>query len=175
MPRLFFALWPDPDTRAALVEVQRGVRGAGGRAVPPDNLHITLLFVGAADEAMSRRLEAAAGAVGGQAFHLRFDRLGWWSGARVTWLAPSRLPEPLIALAARLRRAAMDLGVTVDARPFSPHLTLYRRCRRAPRDAQPVAAVDWQPDGFCLVASETRAEGARYDVLRHWSFAPSSH
>jgi 2'-5' RNA ligase len=175
MSRLFFALWPDPDTRAALVEVQQGVRRAGGRAVSPENLHITLLFIGAADEVLSRRLEAAAGAVTGQAFQLQLDRLGWWSGTRVTWLAPSRLPEALIALAARLRRAVMDLGVVVDTRPFSPHLTLYRRCRRGPRDAQPVAAVDWRPDGFCLVASDTRAEGARYEVLRHWPFAPSSH
>ncbi len=50
MPRLFFALWPDPPTRTALAMLVDGLPLVGGRRVPAENLHLTLAFLGNVDE-----------------------------------------------------------------------------------------------------------------------------
>src|SRR5437667_76833 len=41
--RLFYALWPDAATRAALTRLQLAVRG---RNMRPENFHLTLAFLG---------------------------------------------------------------------------------------------------------------------------------
>ena len=46
--RLFFALWPDPAVRAALAGVTARLPLPRGRLTPPQNLHVTLVFLGAA-------------------------------------------------------------------------------------------------------------------------------
>jgi hypothetical protein len=45
--RVFFALWPDADVRDQLAGLARAAaERAHGRAPPPENLHMTLVFVG---------------------------------------------------------------------------------------------------------------------------------
>ena len=45
--RLFFALWPEPDTqRRWHEELASYVKPLGGRRVPAENLHLTLAFLG---------------------------------------------------------------------------------------------------------------------------------
>ena len=45
--RLFLALWPDPATAAALAVLARDVaEHAHGKATPPENIHLTLAFLG---------------------------------------------------------------------------------------------------------------------------------
>ena len=45
--RVFFALWPDDDTRKRLVRATRdAVRRSGGRATPKERLHATVAFLG---------------------------------------------------------------------------------------------------------------------------------
>jgi len=54
--RLFFALWPDEATREQLAHITRkAVRGSGGRPIPVENLHSTLVFLGSVPEIASRR------------------------------------------------------------------------------------------------------------------------
>ena len=51
--RLFFALWPDGDTRKAINGLARpAVRRAGGRPVPARHFHMTLAFLGEVPEAL---------------------------------------------------------------------------------------------------------------------------
>src|SRR5690348_3554600 len=93
--RLFFALWPDEPSRAALVHATRkAVRHSGGRPVAEPNLHATLLFLGSVAE--SRVWEVAT--IGARAAaetlvardHLCaspagfvFDRIELWQKAHV--------------------------------------------------------------------------------------------
>src|SRR5690606_10650260 len=49
--RVFYALWPDEETRASLARATRhAVRRCGGRPIRRENLHITLAFLGSVDE-----------------------------------------------------------------------------------------------------------------------------
>ena len=80
--RLFFALWPDETLRRQLVKrMARDLRPCGGRRIPPENLHVTLVFLGTLDARQRRRLELAAETVPERAFTLELVE----EGTQLTW------------------------------------------------------------------------------------------
>lgn len=171
--RLFLALWPDPGLQRAIERAAReAVRETGGRPVPAENLHITVLFVGSVERERRHCLEQALAARGDlRAFTLELDRLGYWRRPRVLWLAPTHVPEALEELAAALRAAASGCGLATESRPLRPHLTLARKARRR-GDAQALGeALCWPVDRYCLVRSQTLPEGARYESIGEWPLA----
>ncbi|NIM29074.1 MAG: RNA 2',3'-cyclic phosphodiesterase [Gammaproteobacteria bacterium] len=166
--RLFFALWPDDETRDALARLARAHLPAGsGRLVPAENLHVTLVFLGAVDSGVRACAERAASALSAPAFTLEFVRIGYWPRPRVLWSAPERTPAALAELASTLTAALVECGHRPESRPFRAHITVARKVRKAPR-ASLHDAVHWRVDAFHLIASETRPEGARYRRLRSW-------
>lgn len=160
--RLFFALWPDEAQRRQLRE-QPSPRG---RLVPPQNWHITLLFLGAVEPQGQKAIEHAADHVHSAPFELTLDLRGHWRRAGVTWLSASRVPPALESLHAQLKAAAQAQGLPVEQRPFVPHLTLARRA--APEATQAIAPITWPVNEFCLVESTTLPSGAQYRVRRRW-------
>ncbi|ROR29839.1 RNA 2',3'-cyclic phosphodiesterase [Inmirania thermothiophila] len=169
--RLFLALWPDGAVREAVRRAAaEAVRAARGRPVPPDNLHLTLLFLGAVPPAVREALAARLAAVRCAPFELVLDRIGGFPRSRVAWIAPSRPPAALHRLVGQLRAAAEEAGLAPERRPFSPHLTLVRKARPVP--AQVLARpVRWGVRRFWLVRSQTLPDGARYTPLRAWPLA----
>ena len=166
--RLFFALWPDPATRAALAKLASEVaKETNGRAVTADNVHLTLAFLGAQPETRVREFCALAAAIEVAPFRLLLDDIGCFRKTGIAWLGASAAPPELIALHAGLGRALNVAGIMLDARPFAPHLTLARRISRAVRRrlAEP---IDWGVTSFALVSSETLPDGARYRLLDTW-------
>ena len=166
--RLFFALWPDPATRAAIAALARDVgRETGGRAVAPANVHLTLAFLGEQPAEMVPKLRASAAAVELSAFRLALDEVGSWRNTGIAWLGASETPDALAALHGGLARALASLGIALEARPFAPHLTLARRIATAVRRRLPQPVV-WNVTSFALVVSELDRNGARYRVLATW-------
>jgi RNA 2',3'-cyclic 3'-phosphodiesterase len=172
--RLFFALWPDDGVRARLAAAARESLPAGaGRPQRPDQLHLTLEFLGDVPESrLQDVLDAgAAAAAGAAAFELEFDLVEHWMRPQVLCLAASSTPAPLAALVQSLRSELLLRGFAVEARPFRPHVTLARRVVRA----QPSAAgqslpcpLRWPARAFVLVQSVTEQKGARYVELACW-------
>ena len=169
--RLFFALWPDADVRAALAAHGRQQASRNGRAVAPDNLHITLAFVGGVTAEQRSCLETAASGVTRQPFAFSLDRVGFWARPRILWAGTSTMSAALLGLVDALNRALSPCGYVPDARPFQVHVTLARKAHRAP-DVREIPPIMWQADGFCLVESVTGERGAEYHVLRRWAFLP---
>ena len=101
--RLFFALWPDPAVRAALAGVTARLTLPRGRLTPPQNLHVTLVFLGAADAARRACVEAAADGVQAEGFTVTLDRTGWWRRPQVFWAGSSVTPQPLLDLVGALQ------------------------------------------------------------------------
>ncbi len=166
--RLFFALWPGAGVRRRVSELARRHTPPRGRRVAESKLHLTLAFLGEADDELRCCAEAAAGVVGGEAFTLELDRIGHFRRARVLWLGAETAPPALAGLHARLiARLARDCGRPVETRRFRPHVTLARKVGRArPRSLdEPVA---WPVTDFVLVASRLTPEGARYRIVRRW-------
>jgi 2'-5' RNA ligase len=163
--RLFTALWPDAAARAQLAALRDAWRWPpGARPVADANLHATLHFIGSFRRDRLDALRQALGAVAIEPLHLDLAGTDVWRGGIAVALLAA---EPgVLALHARLAPALVGLGVTLDPRPFQPHVTLARKASRAqPPEGRP--ALDWRADGFALIASR----GGAYDVVAAWGEA----
>jgi 2'-5' RNA ligase len=133
--RLFVAAWPDASTRRELAGILERLREpeADVKWVPPENLHLTLRFLGDVDAASVPGLEACLAEVIAPAapFAMRYEKLGTFpprGAARVIWAGLAEGARELAALAVRVEKALLAGGFlsSAEKRPFRAHLTLGR-------------------------------------------------
>ncbi|HXX85259.1 MAG TPA: RNA 2',3'-cyclic phosphodiesterase [Casimicrobiaceae bacterium] len=171
--RLFFALWPDAATQAAIAALANEVASeAKGRAVAADNVHLTLAFLGEQPASRVPELCALAAAIDMAPFQLALDEIGCFRKTGIAWLGAGTAPPELVALHSGLARALEGVGIALDARPFAPHLTLARRAK-APVRRRLARPVLWSVASFALVYSETLPDRARYRLLEAWHAKPA--
>jgi 2'-5' RNA ligase len=163
--RLFFALWPDPETRAKCGAISAALQSFG-RPVQTDNLHVTLVFLGSVDEAIEMKLADAASAVTFAKISIRFDALNYWRRPRIICLCGKPEDSAAARLVEQLNTLAAALEIPTDDRPYQAHITLLRKANKLP----PLAfePIIWQSDAFCLVESCSTPEGVAYRVLKTW-------
>ncbi len=168
--RLFFALWPEGETRRRLAAAAEAVHEkASGRRMPDESLHLTLAFLGSVDEPGFDCVRSAAARLRAQRFDLHIDRPGWWRRTGILWLGPSKAPTTLNRLVKALWAELEPCGFWPDFRDFHPHLTIARRCRRA--DLIDFEPVRWPVDDLVLLESHTGQKGASYTVIDRWPLA----
>ncbi|MGH8580563.1 MAG: RNA 2',3'-cyclic phosphodiesterase [Gammaproteobacteria bacterium] len=166
--RMFFALWPDEEVRAAIAALASALPGV--RPIPPQNLHATLVFLGSITGETRHALECAVDGLCSRPFALALDARGWWRRPQVVWVSASRVPPELVQLVADLNSAAAELGLKTDPRPYQPHVTIARKVNR-PADVRAFQPIAWQVADLCLVESVTGSGGAVYCVRRRWPLA----
>ena len=166
--RAFFALSPDDEVKETLAALGRDVaRKCRGRAVPPDNAHLTLAFIGDVAKDALPVLQSVGDAAPKAGFVVNFDSLGAWRASGVAWIAPAVLPPALLTLHSTLTNALGKAGFELELRPFRPHVTLARRCLQPlPRAHCP--PILWRAERLYLVGSELRPEGPVYRNLATW-------
>jgi 2'-5' RNA ligase len=166
--RVFFALVPPASLRQALASLGGEIaQRAHGRAVPADNLHVTVAFVGAWPlSRLSQWIDAGARCAA-HPMRVTLDTLGGFRRAGVAWLGASAPPAPLLELGRSLNAELANAGIA-DARPFHPHLTLARKCR-GPFPRESVGPYEWDVDSLTLMQSRTDPDGPRYIERRRWS------
>jgi 2'-5' RNA ligase len=162
MTRLFVAIWPPDDVLDLLADVERP-KDQGVKWVPQENLHITLRFLGDADEdAVCERLDdvllPAATAVVGPAFDLLGER---------SLISPVAGVDELAAV---VREALHGLGAEPQRRRFQGHITVARLARRARphRSAGRRFDARFEVTEVALVASTLTDAGAVYDTVATW-------
>jgi len=131
--RIFVAVVLAPELREAIGGVRTLLGGASERLrwVPPENLHLTLKFLGEITPAqMGRVVEATREAAQGVTpFAVTLAGLGAFPTARrprVVWVGVHEGSERLVALAGVLDRALGRRKFPGEARPFQAHLTVAR-------------------------------------------------
>lgn len=166
--RLFFALWPDDTLRRQLAGLAEDIGSrVTGRIVAEDNLHITLVFLGALNSARRQCAEEVAAAIRCERFTLTLDRTGYWSTPRILWAGSMQTPEALQSLVSALQTGLANCGIPLETRPYQPHLTLMRKVVRRPAAAA-IGPMDWRVQRFCLVESVSGSKGVSYRVLASW-------
>jgi RNA 2',3'-cyclic 3'-phosphodiesterase len=166
--RLFFAFWPDDPMRETLAHATRkAARASGGRPVPPENLHSTVLFLGSVAEDRLRSVFAIAAELRHPPLKLKFDRLEHWVKAAVLCLGCSEPQGAASALASSLSKSLISQGFAPDPKPYRPHVTIARKVAR-PHEIGPVHAIEWAVYELALMESTTAPEGPHYSVLRQW-------
>lgn len=166
--RLFFASWPPRETARALGRWASEVGDeSGGKLTLPENIHLTLAFLGEADP---DKAIAAGRRVKGRRHELPIDAARYVKRNEMVWVAPEVMPAELASLAADLHASLLREGFVLEDRPFAAHITLIRRARR-PRSIPPLPRVTWPVDEFVLVHSRNSAQGSTYEPLERFALA----
>ncbi len=167
--RLFFALWPPPAARAQLTEWTQTLHAAvGGKPPHPEDLHLTLVFLGGVPAHRLPELRALAAAIPFSSFRLTLARAGCWKRNRVAWCAPEAIAPLLARLVTSLEARLTAEGFAYDRRPFAPHVTLARNAR-CPETELSGKLIHWPVKNFVLAQSRSAPAGSpRYDVIGSW-------
>jgi 2'-5' RNA ligase len=167
--RLFFALWPSDQIRqAVIVNLSELSPSIKGRIMRPENIHITLHFIGQVTTTVKDCLLAAAESVHVEPFRLTLDTFGYFKKARIVWMGSREVPQQLLQLHGHLGTASQRCGYQPEKRPYAPHMTLVRKCFK-PVDRQAEFSIPWEINEFVLVESITRQEGVKYRVIARFS------
>jgi len=126
MPRLFVAIDLPEDIREQLSTLGCGLPGA--RWVSPDQMHLTLRFIGDVDGRYFTLVREALSGLHGEKFSLRLKDIGFFpprGNPRVVWVGIEK-NEQLVQLRSRIESALVRTGLEPEGRKFSPHITLAR-------------------------------------------------
>ena len=127
--RFFIAIPLPPEVRLG-IDAWRSELDLPGRIVPIQNLHVTLRFVGAADQIGQERIVAALDTADlAGPFSFRVGDLGAFPKSRkatVAWAALERDGGKVSRLAELVEEAVAVAGFGYEERPFRGHLTLAR-------------------------------------------------
>jgi 2'-5' RNA ligase len=185
--RLFVALdLPDP-VRQAITELIAKLqpKSRGARWIKPENLHITLKFIGhVPNEKLSPIQTALSSIHAAQPVELHFRGMGFFPNEhrpRAFWCGIAASPN-LAELAANIDRALAPLGVEPETRPFTPHLTLARfksdeGIREVVHAASNMKSTDFgaaTETNFHLYESLLKSSGAQYNPLASFPFSGGS-
>jgi 2'-5' RNA ligase len=126
MPRLFTGIEIPEEQREELFRLRQPLPGSSKWA-EPENLHLTLRFVGDISKQQAAEFADRLAAISADAFQLRLSGLGTFGGnePRSLWVGVEAGPE-LEALARANDRAARSAGLAADPHAFKPHVTIAR-------------------------------------------------
>jgi 2'-5' RNA ligase len=179
--RTFIAIDPGKSIRDRLVSLQQALARAGTEVkwVEPENLHVTLLFLGEVDDRAVVDLCRAVGECCAEisGFRLGIERVGCFPNPRrprVVWVGAGEGVQDVVGLHDALEPPLLALGCyRREDRPYTPHITLGRV--RGDRTTDPLATAlarhaGWQAGAtevreVLVLSSELTPEGPVYTVL----------
>lgn len=166
MLRLFVGIALPPEVKLRLSLLCAGVPGA--RWVDPGNYHLTLRFIGEADEGVASDIDAALGRVRAPRFDLALAGVGCF-GDRMLWVGVEKSPA-LVHLRDKVEAALVRLGLAPETRRYAPHVSLARLRDASAAKLQEFIAAHalfradpFAVDRFSLVASYLTKSGAIYE------------
>jgi len=169
--RAFFGIPLDDKLRAALMDVQVDLRGAGADVTwpAPDSLHMTMKFLGQVDDGVRFHLPPK------KALDLELVGIGEFAG-RIVWAGCRGDVDGLRDIARRLEEAAEKVGVPREKRPFEPHVTIGRirstrnlgGLRKAMDRWKDKVFGPWKVRKVQLFRSETSPRGSVYKVVAEY-------
>ena len=179
MVRLFTAIALPFDLRQRLAFLGGGIPGA--RWVAPENMHLTLRFIGEVDEGQMEDINAALLGVEAPRFDLTLAGIGHWETkgrATALWAGVEKSPE-LLHLHDRVEAALVRAGLPPEPRKFAPHVTL-ARLKNPPasrvgdflREYGPFRAPPFAVEEFVLYSSILTAAGPIYREEAFYPLTP---
>ncbi len=171
MTQLFLGLAPPEDIRAWMAGLCAGVPGA--RWVAPENIHLTLRFIGEVEPETARDLTTPLARIEAPPFDLTLKGLGHFGSPRrlrSLWVGVDPSP-PLMALQEKIEAAVQRAGFAPEGRNFTPHITLARfksgtRVKLGDYLSGNAlfTAGPFTVDGFVLFSSHLSHKGASYAI-----------
>ena len=129
--RLFIAINFSDPTKNSLLALRDELRSRSesGSFTLPENMHITLAFLGECNTAEIAAVKAAMDSISFEPFEICIERIGRFGGAQgeALWWAGACVSDTLAVLHHDLTDSLITSGFSIDRRKFSPHITLGRR------------------------------------------------
>jgi 2'-5' RNA ligase len=124
--RLFIAINFNDGTRGGLLALRDELRSKSrsGNFSLPENLHLTLAFIGECDHARLAAAKAVVEAVRFEPFDVTVERVGSFRGD--TWWAGCHAAPRLLAVQRALSDGLREAGFAIENRKYNPHITLGR-------------------------------------------------
>jgi 2'-5' RNA ligase len=167
MPRIFFALWPDKETRSSICTITQQFKDEKFRLVRKSNLHITLEFLGEVSESNQQQLIDQANLIKAEPFEIELMRIGWWRKPGVLWIGTHHSPEQLNHLVESIKQIVEQQGLETDKRSYEPHVTIARKVKQVQLPKQ-LFDIRWQVNSFALLVSKSTNSGVEYHVVHEW-------
>jgi 2'-5' RNA ligase len=160
------------------IEKNRNIH-SGWRWTVPENLHITLKFLGEVDPAQTsfvcNRLQEIA--LLQHPFPLALGGVGCFPNPRsprVLWIGITKGTESLANMAKMIDTACAGLGFASEDKPYRPHLTIARAGSQSlpafVRDEKTVFQSQSDVHSFSLIESRLQRSGAQYETVRDFKF-----
>ncbi len=169
MPRAFIAVDIDEEVRGKLVALQRQLEAtrADLKLVEPENIHVTMKFLGEVPESKVPEIAEAlrSGLDGTKSFDITVNGMGVFPSLkyiRVVWAGVEDGRDELVEIQKKIDSGLQPLGFRRE-RDFVPHLTL-ARVRTARFKDQLAAFVDKNAD-LEFGASRARAVELKQSTL----------
>lgn len=161
--RLFIGI-PIPSEIAASLSDAAGSLSSSLRVSRPENLHVTLVFLGSVDEQRIEEIEHALNTIQREQFDLALGPPGGFPGVL---FAEVNKTHALLDLQRDVLHCMEALGFRLETRPYQPHVTLARsKDRKRIRPLLNVKPAQFLVREFVLYRSTPEAGGSRYDWLR---------
>jgi 2'-5' RNA ligase len=173
--RLFLGLPIPPELAQALTRLTQAIELPKGRRTAPENLHLTLVFLGEVAEPKLPPIEQELSELHFAPFQLKLTSLNTFPRAGVLFaeIEPTR---PLLHLQANLAASMARCGFAPEnlraqeARPYHPHITLARlrgplRLNESHQVLPPSLQRSFRADTVNLYRSHLAPTGAHYEIL----------
>jgi 2'-5' RNA ligase len=176
MPRLFIAIDLPVNIRERLSFICCGLPGA--RWLDPEQLHLTLRFIGDVDSIVFNDIREALTEIRGEPFFMQLEGVGFFpprGKPRVVW-AGIKKNEQLVHVRNRVESVLVRAGLEPEGRKYSPHITLARLNKTPGSKVGAYLAhysmfmsEEFQVGEFFLYSSVLSSKGAKHYVEERYS------
>jgi 2'-5' RNA ligase len=171
MHRLFVAIRPPEPIRDLLIDAMDD--SADFRWQDDGQLHLTLRFIGEVERPLGEDIAVALGRIRARPFQIRIKGVGRFEARNAGALWAGVEPKaPVAALAAKVERACIGVGLDPERRTFHPHITLARWKGRRTREVerflerrQGLTSDPFEVEAFSLFESHLSRHGAHYEQV----------
>lgn len=190
--RVFIAIDLDEIIKQDLADLQAELQGkvdikrGDANWVNPDNIHLTLKFLGEAKDAQVVDICNIAKEIAPRhkKFDIDFEKVGYFGGksARVLWVGAGENCEELLELQQDLEEKLAELGWATESRKYAGHLTLcrVRNAKAGFKLAQLTASYEnfklgtISAEAVTVYQSELTSSGPNYTILGNYGLADRS-
>lgn len=165
--RLFISIGLSEEIQDALTDVQDAMMEAGiwGNYTMPENMHITLAFIGEYDDP-----DRVLGVLDSIIFTPFEIKLGGIGSFRDIWYVGLEDSVPLKAVVRKIRRALANARIPFDRKRFMPHITIVRQAEGkaesvAEEELEKLGSLSMTVDYISLIKSERGKHGMIYTEL----------
>jgi 2'-5' RNA ligase len=167
--RLFLGLPIPSELAEALTRLTRAIELPKGRRAAPENIHLTLVFLGEVAEPTLPHIERELSGLNFASFQLKLTSLNTFPRAGVLF-AEVDPTGPLLDLQAKVAASMARCGFAAEDRPYQPHITLARfhgprRLNKSQHALPPSFQHSFHADTVNLYRSNLTPTGSHYEIL----------